>query len=173
MIALGEMTTLYPVSGAFTHYTARFVDPALGFALGWNYWYSYAITLPTEITAAALVISYWRDDINVAVWITIFLVVICSCVSASPCFVRFPLVLTHAPAASTSSASVGTARPSSGACSFPILPAGTTRKGGRPDSSRLLRRFSILKVLTIIGLIILGIIITAGGVPGAEPIGFR
>lgn len=29
------MTTLYPVSGAFTHYTARFVDPALGFALGW------------------------------------------------------------------------------------------------------------------------------------------
>lgn len=47
MIALGEMTTLYPVSGAFTHYTARFVDPALGFALGWNYWYSYAITLPT------------------------------------------------------------------------------------------------------------------------------
>jgi amino acid transporter len=103
MIALGEMTTLYPVSGAFTHYTARFVDPALGFALGWNYWYSYAITLPTvsyilgkealgrpdcnylltsavpqEITAAALVIQYWRDDINVAVWITVFLVVICS-----------------------------------------------------------------------------------------------
>lgn len=103
MLALGEMTTLYPVSGAFTHYTARFVDPALGFALGWNYWYSYAITLPTvssisdcqvsgqlerdqrltshvlqEITAAALVIQYWRDDINVAVWITVFLVVICS-----------------------------------------------------------------------------------------------
>lgn len=30
MVALGEMTTLYPVSGAFTHYSARFVDPALG-----------------------------------------------------------------------------------------------------------------------------------------------
>lgn len=29
-----QMTTLYPVSGAFTHYTSRFVDPALGFALG-------------------------------------------------------------------------------------------------------------------------------------------
>lgn len=86
MVALGEMTTIFPVSGAFTvcgppveinkgrntpdesprsaflrpqHYAARFVDPALGFALGWNYWYSYAITLPTEITAAALVINYW------------------------------------------------------------------------------------------------------------------
>ncbi|GAA95789.1 uncharacterized protein L969DRAFT_62736 [Mixia osmundae IAM 14324] len=78
MVALGEMCTLYPVSGAFTHYAARFVDPALGFALGWNYWYSYAITLPTEITAAAIVISYWDDTTNVAVWISIFLVVICS-----------------------------------------------------------------------------------------------
>ena len=36
--ALGEMTTLFPVSGAFTHYAARFVDPALGFSLGYNYW---------------------------------------------------------------------------------------------------------------------------------------
>lgn len=37
MLALGEMTTLYPVSGAFVHYTARFLDPALGFALGCAY----------------------------------------------------------------------------------------------------------------------------------------
>lgn len=35
MIALGEMTTLYPVNGAFVHYASRFVDPSLGFALGW------------------------------------------------------------------------------------------------------------------------------------------
>lgn len=34
-------------------------------------------------------------------------------------------------------------------------------------------RFSILKIITIIGLILLGIIITAGGVPGTDPIGFR
>jgi yeast amino acid transporter len=46
------VATLYPVSGSFTHYAGRWVDPALGFAMGWNYWYSYAITLPTEITAA-------------------------------------------------------------------------------------------------------------------------
>jgi amino acid transporter len=25
------------VIGSFTHYTTRFIDPALGFALGWNY----------------------------------------------------------------------------------------------------------------------------------------
>ncbi|WAQ87789.1 hypothetical protein PtA15_8A695 [Puccinia triticina] len=74
MVALGEMVTMFPVTGAFIHYTTRFVDPALGFAIGWNYWYSFAVTLPTEITAAGIVIKYWAKDVNVAVWITIFLV---------------------------------------------------------------------------------------------------
>ncbi|KAA1088612.1 hypothetical protein PGTUg99_006712 [Puccinia graminis f. sp. tritici] len=74
MVALGEMVTMFPVTGAFIHYTTRFVDPALGFAVGWNYWYSFAVTLPTEITAAGIVIKYWTQSVNVAVWITIFLV---------------------------------------------------------------------------------------------------
>jgi len=34
MVALGEMAALYPLSGGFTHYATRFVDPSLGFALG-------------------------------------------------------------------------------------------------------------------------------------------
>ena len=59
-----------------THYATRWLDPALGFALGYNYWYSYAITLPTEITAAAIVISYWDQKTNPGVYITVFLVVI-------------------------------------------------------------------------------------------------
>lgn len=71
MVALGEMASLYPVAGAFTHYAARFVDPALGFATGINYWYSYAITIPTEIVAATIVISYWDATTNAAVYITV------------------------------------------------------------------------------------------------------
>ncbi|KAH9817185.1 amino acid permease/ SLC12A domain-containing protein [Melampsora americana] len=78
MVALGEMVTMFPVSGAFTHYAKRFVDPALGFAVGFNYWYSFGITLPTEITAAAIVVQYWTSSVNVAVWITIFLITICA-----------------------------------------------------------------------------------------------
>ncbi|KAH7341415.1 amino acid permease/ SLC12A domain-containing protein [Rhizoctonia solani] len=76
MIALGEMATLFPVSGGFTHYATRFIDPAVGFALGYNYWYSFAITLPTELTAAAIVIQYWNTSINAAVWITVLYVLI-------------------------------------------------------------------------------------------------
>ncbi|MBW0469962.1 hypothetical protein O181_009677 [Austropuccinia psidii MF-1] len=73
MVALGEMITMYPVTGSFMHYATRFVDPALGFALGCNYWYGFAISLPTEITAAAIVVQYWTKSVNVAIWITIFL----------------------------------------------------------------------------------------------------
>lgn len=40
MTCLGEMATYIPVSGSFNHYASRFVDPAFGFALGWNYWFS-------------------------------------------------------------------------------------------------------------------------------------
>ncbi|KAI8986293.1 amino acid permease-domain-containing protein [Trametes punicea] len=36
-----------------------YVDPALGFSLGWAAWYNWSITLPAEITAAAVVLGYW------------------------------------------------------------------------------------------------------------------
>lgn len=34
LCAIGEMTSHAPVSGTFPHFAARWVDPALGFALG-------------------------------------------------------------------------------------------------------------------------------------------
>lgn len=40
MTSLGEMATFLPVPGSFTAYSARFVDPALGFSIGWLYWFS-------------------------------------------------------------------------------------------------------------------------------------
>lgn len=39
--SLGEMATLFPTTGAFNEFAGRFVDPALSFALGWNYWYMW------------------------------------------------------------------------------------------------------------------------------------
>ncbi len=37
MQSLGELTTLYPSGGAFTKLADRFVDPAFGVVVGWNY----------------------------------------------------------------------------------------------------------------------------------------
>ncbi|KAI1637219.1 dicarboxylic amino acid permease [Biscogniauxia mediterranea] len=78
MAALGEMAAWLPMSAGFTGYASRFCDPSLGFALGWTYWIKYIIVCPNQLTAAALVISFWvpRERINPGVWITIFLVLI-------------------------------------------------------------------------------------------------
>lgn len=41
MVSLGEMATHLPITGAFTAYATRFIDPSLGFAMGWIYWYVF------------------------------------------------------------------------------------------------------------------------------------
>ncbi|KAL6244430.1 hypothetical protein RBB50_008672 [Rhinocladiella similis] len=74
MQALGELTVLYPVNGAFYTYIVRFVDPSWGFAVGWDYAIGWLTVLPFGLTAASITIQYWRDDIHVSVWISIFLV---------------------------------------------------------------------------------------------------
>ena len=78
MQCLGEMATWLPLTGAIPQFCARYVDDALGFAVGWNNWYAASITLCAEISAAALVIGFWEgaQSVNVAVWISIIWLVI-------------------------------------------------------------------------------------------------
>lgn len=78
MMSLGEMATWLPLPGAIPQFATRYISPAFGFATGWNSWYSYAITLCAEISAATTVISYWQGakDINPAAWISLILVLI-------------------------------------------------------------------------------------------------
>lgn len=78
MFGLGEMAAWLPMGEGFAGYATRFVDPALGFALGYTYWFKYIIVTPNQLTAAALVLQYWvpREKVNPGVFITIFLIVI-------------------------------------------------------------------------------------------------
>ncbi|KRN81087.1 Lysine-specific permease [Ligilactobacillus acidipiscis] len=59
MTSLGEMATYLPVTGSFATYARRFVDPAMGFAMGWNYWFNWAITLAVDISTVGLVFKFW------------------------------------------------------------------------------------------------------------------
>ncbi|KIJ34178.1 hypothetical protein M422DRAFT_35224 [Sphaerobolus stellatus SS14] len=126
MLSLGELITLLPVPGGHITLAGRFVDPALSFALGWNYWYFGGITLPGEIAAGAVVINFWNTTINSAVWVTISLVIVI--------FINFmgPRIY--------------------GECEF---------------------WFASIKIVTIIGLLILGLVIDLGGAPDHDRRGFR
>ncbi|PYH83335.1 hypothetical protein BO82DRAFT_353028 [Aspergillus uvarum CBS 121591] len=74
---LGEVGAYLPTHGAtMAHHSVRYVSRSLGFAMGYLYWYSLGILVPYEIVAASMVIDYWHPNVNLAVWITIMLVVI-------------------------------------------------------------------------------------------------
>lgn len=71
VLAVAEMGALVPLSGSVVRFSEFFVDPALAFANGWNMVYSYAVSIPSEIVATAVLLQFWVD-INNAVWITVF-----------------------------------------------------------------------------------------------------
>ncbi|KAG8623427.1 hypothetical protein KVT40_008403 [Elsinoe batatas] len=77
--ALGEMAVLFPVAGSFSAYSTRFLDPAWGFAMGWNYAMQWLVVLPLEIVAATLTIEFWNHGrLDVNGFIAVFLVLIIS-----------------------------------------------------------------------------------------------
>ncbi|KAF7363396.1 AA-permease domain-containing protein [Mycena sanguinolenta] len=128
MVGLGEMAAYLPHSKGFAGYATRFVDPALGFALGWNYLLKYLIVTPNNINAAGVVIFFWAGGRKVPTeaWMVIFIVFIAS---------------------------------------VNLL---GVRVFGEMEFW-----FSSIKVISLIGLLLMGIIIDLGGNPRHDRIGFR
>ncbi|KAJ6516211.1 amino acid permease [Mycena sanguinolenta] len=126
MISLGEMVAYLPIPGGHIKLAERFVDPALSFTMGWNYWYNWIIVLPAELSAASVLINYWNKTVNDAAWITIIMAVV-----------------------------IG----------INLLGAGVY---GEAEFI-----FASIKVITITGLIILGIVLDLGGGPDHDRLGFR
>src|ERR1700723_1183811 len=68
MQSLGEMATQLPIAGSFEGSAERFVAPSLGFAVGWNFWFSWAITLAAELVAGALIVKFWFPNSDSTWW---------------------------------------------------------------------------------------------------------
>ncbi|PQZ97726.1 gamma-aminobutyrate permease [Arthrobacter sp. MYb224] len=76
MQSLGEMSARLPVAGSFQTYASVFVNRHFGFAIGWNYWFNWAITVAAELVAAGIVMSYWLPDVPGWIWAGIFLLLL-------------------------------------------------------------------------------------------------
>lgn len=59
MLSFTEIATLIPLSSGISGLASRFVEDAFGFALGWSYWLTYAITLANQIVASNFMLSYY------------------------------------------------------------------------------------------------------------------
>ena len=75
-LSTGELAAFMPVTGGFVRHASHFVQPALGTATGWNFWYTLSITAPAELTACAAIINFWHPNVSPAVWYSIFIVII-------------------------------------------------------------------------------------------------
>jgi amino acid transporter len=122
--SLGEMAVLFPVSGSYSVFATRFVDPAWGFAMSWNYAIGWLINLPLELVAASITIQFWQPGVSNAVFVTIFL----------------------------------------------LLIVGINMFGARGYGEAEFV-FSFIKIIAVVGFIILGIVLNAGGGPNGEYIG--
>ncbi|KAG0248557.1 hypothetical protein BG011_010138 [Mortierella polycephala] len=60
--AIGEIATLLPLPGAFTAWGARVFDEAFSFQMTWVYFTNWALTIPAELAASSLIISFWLPE---------------------------------------------------------------------------------------------------------------
>ncbi|KAL2312113.1 hypothetical protein POMI540_4397 [Schizosaccharomyces pombe] len=71
--ALGELAVAFPTRGSFVTHATRFIDESWGFALSWNYVFSFIVTIPLELTTGTMMIKYWTN-LNSGIWVTVFIV---------------------------------------------------------------------------------------------------
>lgn len=83
MQCLSELAVTFPVPGAFSHYSTRFIDQSWGFAIGWNYFMQWFILLALELSAASMTFQYWNVPIPQGALITIFFFLII-CINMMP-----------------------------------------------------------------------------------------
>lgn len=118
-----ETACLMPVTFSYIKHAGFFTSESWGFAIGWCN--VYANIIPLELSATAVIMTYW-SSLNAAVWIAVFgTIVIC-------------------------------------------INSYNVRWNGEIEFF-----FGMLKITLIVGLILIGLIIDLGGVPGQDRIGFR
>ncbi len=76
MSGLGEMSAYRPIAGSFCQYASDYVGKSFGFAMGYNYWFNWAITIAIELVAAAVIMQYWFPNVSPVYWCALFFMAI-------------------------------------------------------------------------------------------------
>ena len=76
IMSLGEMATYLPCAGSFQSYASLYVSPSFGFSIGWNYWFSWAVTVGIEVVAASLIMKYWFPNVPSWIFSIVFVVIV-------------------------------------------------------------------------------------------------
>ncbi|KAK6814018.1 hypothetical protein RU639_010491 [Aspergillus parasiticus] len=70
-----EMVCYMPIPSPFTRLAGHWVDDALSFAMGWNYFLAMALNIPYEIVAINVLLTYWTDKVPAAAVVVIVMTI--------------------------------------------------------------------------------------------------
>jgi AAT family amino acid transporter len=66
--ALGEMAVYKPVTGSFAAYATEYVNPLVGYVVGWGYWFYWSIIAIAEVTAVGIYMQHWFPGSSQWIW---------------------------------------------------------------------------------------------------------
>lgn len=68
MACLAELTIATPSHGSFITYVHQFVSPSLACGIGWSYWFSWVVFIPSEFLAAGILLHSYTPEVPVYLW---------------------------------------------------------------------------------------------------------
>lgn len=75
--AIGEVATLLPLPGAFNAWGGRVFDEAFSFQMTWMYFIYWALTIPAELSASAVIVEFWLpDDSKFPPWVVPLIIIV-------------------------------------------------------------------------------------------------
>ncbi|KAG0356867.1 hypothetical protein BG005_004198 [Podila minutissima] len=75
--AIGEIATVLPLPGAFNAWGSRVFDEAFSFQMTWMYFINWALMIPAQLSASALLVSFWLpEDTTFPPWVVPLIIII-------------------------------------------------------------------------------------------------
>ena len=72
MCCLAELSVTDPLEGSFISYAVKYISPSWGCAVGWSYWASWLVYIPSECIAAGILMHAFWPDVPVHYWAVLF-----------------------------------------------------------------------------------------------------
>lgn len=72
MTCLAELTIAMPTSGSFVSYAAKFVSPTWACGVGWSYWMTWVVYIPSECLAAGIIMNHFVPHVSEFIWAILF-----------------------------------------------------------------------------------------------------
>lgn len=69
---LAELAMAIPMPGSFVSYATKFISPSWACGVGWSYWISWVVYIPSECLAAGILMNHFIPEVSEPLWTIAF-----------------------------------------------------------------------------------------------------